>query len=199
MFRKMIAALLIVTSTGVFLSQCIGQFSLTRKVHAFNMGIGNRWIRWLIFLVLVIIPVYGICILVDALVINSIEFWTGSNPVAYDSNGEHIDMQEKGAERIVYHHRKFGAEMTIHVFVGNELKKAFLLKKDEPGVMYALKGDGIERIEMKVREGDEVVSIEVTEGNKVIHTEKMTRLTYISRISETDRIAAKAGAAVNQF
>jgi hypothetical protein len=32
--------------------------------------------------VLWVIPVYGICIWIDYLVLDTIEFWTGSNPVA---------------------------------------------------------------------------------------------------------------------
>ena len=36
----------------------------------------------LVFLALNIVPVYGVAYLADALVINSIEFWSGTNPMA---------------------------------------------------------------------------------------------------------------------
>lgn len=62
---------------------CFGQFQLTQKIWNFNKNIsGNKFVQWLMFLVLTIIPVYGLGAFIDAIVINSIEFWTGSNPVA---------------------------------------------------------------------------------------------------------------------
>jgi hypothetical protein len=62
---------------------CFGKFSLTRAMWDFNRNIsGNKFIQWAVFLVMVIVPVYGVGALVDALVINSIEFWTGSNPIS---------------------------------------------------------------------------------------------------------------------
>jgi hypothetical protein len=61
---------------------CFGQFKLTQKIWQFNKGIsGEKFVQWLMFLVLVIVPVYEIGALIDALIINSIEFWSGSNPV----------------------------------------------------------------------------------------------------------------------
>ncbi|MFP2904459.1 DUF3332 domain-containing protein [Pyxidicoccus sp. 3LFB2] len=61
---------------------CFGQFKLTQGIWNFNKNIsGNKFVQWLVFLVMVIVPVYELGALIDALVINSIEFWTGSNPV----------------------------------------------------------------------------------------------------------------------
>jgi len=63
---------------------CIGNFVLTRKVLNFNQHISNKWVNEIVFLIMVIIPVYGVCVLVDGIVLNSIEFWTGSNPLAME-------------------------------------------------------------------------------------------------------------------
>jgi Domain of unknown function (DUF3332) len=61
---------------------CFGQFKLTQKIWQFNKNIsGEKFVQWLMFLVLVIVPVYEIGALIDSLIINSIEFWSGSNPV----------------------------------------------------------------------------------------------------------------------
>jgi hypothetical protein len=74
----LIAILLPTASTG-----CFGGFNLTRKVYQFNRSISSdKWVRWLAFLVLVIVPIYGIATLVDAILANSIEFWSGRNPIA---------------------------------------------------------------------------------------------------------------------
>jgi hypothetical protein len=75
-------AVMCVALFSVQVSGCFGKFALTRAIWDFNKNVSpNKFIQWLVFLVLVVVPVYGIGTLVDALVINSIEFWTGSNPV----------------------------------------------------------------------------------------------------------------------
>ena len=63
-------------------SGCYGPFRLTRKLHQWNGQVGDKWAREAVFIVLVWVPVYGLATLGDALVFNSIEFWTGDNPVA---------------------------------------------------------------------------------------------------------------------
>lgn len=71
----------------MFQSGCFGSFKLTQAVWKFNKNVArDKWVQWLVFLVLVIVPVYGLATFVDALVINSIEFWTGSNPVSADGS-----------------------------------------------------------------------------------------------------------------
>jgi hypothetical protein len=75
-------AVMCVALFSVQTSGCFGKFALTRAMWDFNKSVSpNKFIQWLVFLVRVIVPVYGIGTLVDALVINSIEFWTGNNPV----------------------------------------------------------------------------------------------------------------------
>ena len=77
---KMAAAAMI---CGAFLfSSCVGSFGLHSKLSTWNQSISNKFVNELVFLVCNIIPVYGVCYLADAVVINSIEFWTGSNPMA---------------------------------------------------------------------------------------------------------------------
>jgi len=62
---------------------CFGSFKLTQKIWQFNKNIsGEKFVQWLMFLVLVIVPVYELGTLIDALIINSIEFWSGNNPVS---------------------------------------------------------------------------------------------------------------------
>lgn len=61
---------------------CIGNFVLTRKVLNFNQHISNKWVNEIVFLIMVIIPVYGVCIFIDGIILNSCEFWLGTNPLA---------------------------------------------------------------------------------------------------------------------
>lgn len=74
---------------------CFGNFSLTRKVYDYNEGVSrDKWSRWLVFLILNFVPVYAFATMFDALFANSVEFWTGENPVTSDG--------APGAERTVH-------------------------------------------------------------------------------------------------
>ncbi len=59
---------------------CYGSFELVKKVHKFNGTLGNKFVNELGFLVMNIVPVYSVAAFVDAVLLNSIEFWTGKNP-----------------------------------------------------------------------------------------------------------------------
>ena len=62
------------------LTACFGSFSLVRKVHSFNADVSSdKWVREGVFLLLNVpyIPVYALASAVDALFLNSVEFWTG--------------------------------------------------------------------------------------------------------------------------
>jgi hypothetical protein len=73
---------------------CYGPFNLTKSLHKWNgqiKGTGqvtDKWMHELIFLGLVILPVYEFAALGDALIFNSIEFWTGNNPIKVGSEGD---------------------------------------------------------------------------------------------------------------
>ena len=69
-------------------SGCFGSFELTKKVYDYNRSIdGDKWVQWGAFLVLNIIPVYGVATWIDALFANSVEFWTGRNPIVASADG----------------------------------------------------------------------------------------------------------------
>jgi hypothetical protein len=76
-------AALFVTVLSLHVSGCFGSFALTRKIYDLNQGVSdNKFVQWALFLGFTIIPVYGVGVFVDSLVFNSLEFWTGSNPLA---------------------------------------------------------------------------------------------------------------------
>jgi hypothetical protein len=79
MTRKIIAGLLLTTT----LSGCMGNNALTRKALKFNLTTAEgRWTRELLFVGMWVIPVYLVTWFVDVLFINSVEFWTGKNPLS---------------------------------------------------------------------------------------------------------------------
>ncbi len=88
MKKKWIMAVAVLLSGSLMFSSCIGSFGLTNKVFSWNRSVGEKWVNEVVFLAFCILPVYEITLIADALVINSIEFWTGSNPMA--DNVKHI-------------------------------------------------------------------------------------------------------------
>lgn len=82
--------LLFSMSTG-----CIGNFGLSGKVRDFNLEqTQDRWGREILFVVLYVIPVYPFAGFLDILVFNSIEFWTGTNPINGSASVTPIALQE---------------------------------------------------------------------------------------------------------
>jgi hypothetical protein len=82
--------LLLSGAGSLLVSGCWGSFGATRGLWEWNDGLGSKWVKWLVFFGLSIIPVYELFVIADALVINSVEFWTGSNPVRSAGNGRTI-------------------------------------------------------------------------------------------------------------
>lgn len=80
---KLTALLLAAT---IMFSSCIGSFQLTSKVFKLNKSLGSKWVNELVFAACCVLPVYEITLFVDAVVFNSIEFWTGKKMLA--NNGE---------------------------------------------------------------------------------------------------------------
>lgn len=73
-------ALTLAASLG--LSSCVGSFALTNKLLSWNRSLGNKFVNELVFFAFWVLPVYEVSGLADLLVINSIEFWSGDNPMA---------------------------------------------------------------------------------------------------------------------
>lgn len=76
-----VATVLLLAST-LSLNSCIGSFSLTNSVLKWNKQVGPKFINELVFFAFWILPVYEVTSLADLLVLNSIEFWSGNNPVS---------------------------------------------------------------------------------------------------------------------
>jgi hypothetical protein len=73
-------AIVLAAAVGAFSAGCFGKFQLTRKLYDINQSIDEKYVRsaatWLF------VPLYGLTGLLDFVVFNVIEFWSGENPVA---------------------------------------------------------------------------------------------------------------------
>jgi hypothetical protein len=82
--------LLLSMSTG-----CIGNMGLSGKVREFNLETTqDRWGREILFVLLQFFPVYSFAGMLDLIAFNSIEFWTGTNPINGSASVSPIAMQE---------------------------------------------------------------------------------------------------------
>lgn len=72
-------AMIATLSSSILFTSCIGSFGLTSKFLNWNQNVSNKFVNWILFVVLS--PAYAVTVFADVLVLNSIEFWSGSNPV----------------------------------------------------------------------------------------------------------------------
>ncbi len=81
----LVAVLLLITLSG-----CFGNFALTRKAYQFNESVGGKWTQQIVFWLMNFVPVYNAAASLDVILFNTIEFWTGSNPIAMTNSDEVI-------------------------------------------------------------------------------------------------------------
>lgn len=82
MKKNIIPIALALAVTGATMTSCIGSFTLSNKLLAWNKQVGGKVANELVFIAFWIVPVYEVSFMADFLVLNSIEFWSGTNPVA---------------------------------------------------------------------------------------------------------------------
>lgn len=73
-----LAAAVMWTSTS-----CLGEFALTKGLLNFNRNItDSKFVNNLLFYGLALVQAYSVAVFIDVVILNLIEFWTGSNPAA---------------------------------------------------------------------------------------------------------------------
>jgi len=82
MKKMSLRAAVVLMAGSLLCSSCIGSFSLFNKYEKWQCNMtSNKYVNGIVGLILQPI-VGGVCLFVDAVVLNTIEFWTGSNPMA---------------------------------------------------------------------------------------------------------------------
>lgn len=120
-------------------SACFGSFNLTRKVYQFNKSVSpDKWLRWLTFLALNIIPMYPFAAAVDVFFANSWEFWSGHNPVTAGLEPQRwVGPQGEVAQLVPLAN---GARIVVTDASG--AVHTATLVREEPGVVAAYDADG---------------------------------------------------------
>ena len=88
---KIAVGAILLAGTSMTFSSCIGSFAMTNKVLSWNKQVGNKFVNELVFFAFWILPVYEVTSIADLLVINTIEFWSGNNPMSASTKAVDTD------------------------------------------------------------------------------------------------------------
>jgi len=81
MKKTIISLISLVSILGTM--NCNGGFVATRKIYNWNHNLGNKWVQSIVMWLMIIVPVYPVVMVIgDFIILNALEFWTGSNPLA---------------------------------------------------------------------------------------------------------------------
>lgn len=141
--KKFVSMLVILGIIGVM--GCVGKFRLTSKLNNGIVDIGKgqtggkgpQWAAEGVFLICAILPVYAIAILGDALIFNTIEFWSGDNPIA--KNHKFINGEQNQA--VVKYDREDNL-LNVYLFENYRPVMKVSLTPDANGKMTAKTSDG---------------------------------------------------------
>lgn len=109
-------------------SGCWGSFSLTGKVYDWNGTFGSKWASWGVFLVFIILPVYGTLLFLDAVIFNTIEFFSGNNPIKRSAD-------LGNGQRMVFNPVENDSQaVDVEHYDGETLVRAFRIHKTRRGL-----------------------------------------------------------------
>ncbi len=161
--KRFVAAFLITVASYFSFSGCYGSYALFNKVKDFNGSLGDKWVVSAVHLVLWIVPVYAIAITIDFVLLNTLEFWLGSNP---------LGMQEGDVEQqlVSYNNNEFMITATKNKFVIKQLtgekagKTASMTFKPDEASWY-IEANGIEKKVLKYNGSFNEVSLIMPNGD----------------------------------
>ncbi|MCX7990907.1 MAG: DUF3332 domain-containing protein [Proteobacteria bacterium] len=156
--KRFIAFLLLICLTNVY--GCFGKFNLTRKVYDINSKVSDKFLRSAVTWAFIIIPVYGISALLDFVLFNTIEFWTGKNPIAekekeffyaYKDDLFYIKAKKTKNDEVVYKIRHYRGDvlcdtLEINWNLADGTSKG-LFKNNKETVLYMADQDGLKKEE----------------------------------------------------
>jgi len=148
-------ALMLVAAVGALSAGGFGKFQLTRKLYDVNSAIDDKYVRsaatWIF-----VIP-YAVTGLLDLVIFNVIEFWTGENPVV---SAPVTKVYAQGTERTVLTLSRDGSATVavIERYEGGELVSTLRVRDDGAGKVAAVETAA----GRKVRE---VVAVSASDGS----------------------------------
>jgi len=165
--KKVILMLVLVCFLALSLTACFGKFALTRTVYDIHSGIGGNDFTGKIIRSLLLIfggeAVYGFCAFADAVVFNTWESLTGSNPIAMNDGEMEIQYatSDEGKEyEIITTKNRYDIRE-----VGNPSHAIAFVWEGEESAWYLQSGDASYKI---VEDSDDTTRYFNPEGKAVV-------------------------------
>lgn len=152
-FKTTVLLLVLAAFLSVSLFSCYGNFTLTRKLYEWNGSLGDKYINNLVFWILLFIPAYGFTAVADFFVLNTIEFWTGTNPMAMNEGQEVIKYAQTDDASFKITITK--NNIAIDELTGKNAGQSVLLSFDEESQAWYLVNDG-NNIKVATMDGDKM-------------------------------------------
>ena len=147
-----------------FIPGCTGSFQLTNTVYDFHRD-QSKWVDEILFLALIIVPVYEVSMFVDGLVLNSIEFWTGKKllRVSIDPNNNHLMVLNGSDVSVVY----YKADNSYIIQTENAISPRFKVQQDEESIMILDTHNNFIYRALKIKQGG--LQIYDAFGDQILH------------------------------
>lgn len=126
----------IALAAAVLSTGCYGSFALTKNLHDFNGRVcgtekgpssAGAWGNEVVFLL--ISPAYAFCLTVDSLLLNSCEFWAGTNPMSAVTVSQLEDGNDVRIEKLS------DACMKLEVLENGALVGTYTIDRTETGAV----------------------------------------------------------------
>ncbi|HTO07047.1 MAG TPA: DUF3332 family protein [Myxococcota bacterium] len=108
--RRVIAVTILCSTSLLVTTGCFGSFTTLHRLYHWNETVdANKWAKWGVFVATVVVPIYPSATLFDMVFTNSVEFWSGRNPMetaeVKTETGEQVSMRvrDDGAVDVAIH------------------------------------------------------------------------------------------------
>ncbi|MHB1025941.1 MAG: DUF3332 family protein [Desulfobacteria bacterium] len=190
-------ALVLVAAVGALSAGCFGKFQLTGKVYDINKSIDDKYVRSAATWIFVIVQVYTVAALLDLIVFNVIEFWSGENPVA-GAKVTKVYAQGNGKTVLTLSRDGSATVAVIERYEGERLVTTLRVRDDGLGKVAAVEtaADGTAReiSAVAMSDGSVDVTVATAAGTDTEHcapTAVRTRLAHAAQIASEVRQAVR--------
>ncbi|HOC95102.1 MAG TPA: DUF3332 domain-containing protein [Candidatus Cloacimonadota bacterium] len=152
-FKTTVLLLVLAAFLSVSLFSCYGNFTLTRKLYEWNGSLGDKYINNIVFWILFFIPAYEFTVIADFFVLNTIEFWTGTNPMSMNEGQEVIKYAQTDDASFKITITK--NNIAIDELTGKNAGQSVLLSFDEESQAWYLVNDG-NNVKIATLDGDKM-------------------------------------------
>jgi len=186
-------ALVLVAAVGALSAGCFGKFQLTKKLYDINQSIDEKYVRsaatWIF-----IIP-YALTGILDFVLFNVIEFWTGENPVV---SAPVTKVYAHGNGRTVLALSRDGSATVavIERYEGEKLVSTLRVRDDGRGKVAAVETAAGEKVReiSAVAASDGAVDVTVATAAGT-DTERYASTAIRARVAHAARIASEVAQA----